>query len=336
MSATLGALVIAISTEFAVLLDGALPRGARGRARAGATRCGAPTASTGAAVLASGATAIAGFAVLALSDVQMLADFGLVTVVDLTVSLLGVLAVLPAVLMLAERRAGPPRRRRRRGGRRSPPSRHERARAAAAARGDVALHLDRRRARRAGARLHHAQHARHREAGLARRAERARSCRRSRSRSRPSEARRRRARSTPSKACKVRGARTSSTRASWPSAARSCSRSSPPAPSAASDQVDVLERVRRRFPDVGFAAVSVRGDRGDVRAARAQARLGDAGRLRPRRRGRPTPTRSAVCPTITFARRGGKVADTSFALLGRGGAGASASRRCGDRAIVGG
>jgi uncharacterized protein len=61
--------------------------------------------STGAAVLASGATAIAGFAVLALSDVQMLRDFGLVTVVDLTVSLLGVLAVLPAVLVLAERRA---------------------------------------------------------------------------------------------------------------------------------------------------------------------------------------------------------------------------------------
>jgi uncharacterized protein len=35
----------------------------------------------------------------------MLRDFGLVTVVDLTVSLLGVLAVLPAVLVLAERRA---------------------------------------------------------------------------------------------------------------------------------------------------------------------------------------------------------------------------------------
>jgi hypothetical protein len=38
----------------------------------------------------------------------MLSDFGRVTVVDLSVSLLGVLAVLPAVLMLAERRAGVP------------------------------------------------------------------------------------------------------------------------------------------------------------------------------------------------------------------------------------
>ena len=61
--------------------------------------------STGAAVTASGVTAIAGFAVLAFSDVRMLRDFGLVTVVDLTVSLLGVLAVLPAVLVAAERRA---------------------------------------------------------------------------------------------------------------------------------------------------------------------------------------------------------------------------------------
>ena len=46
-------------------------------------------ASTGAAVLASGATAIAGFAALIFSDIRMLRDFGIVTVVDLTVSLLG-------------------------------------------------------------------------------------------------------------------------------------------------------------------------------------------------------------------------------------------------------
>jgi hydrophobe/amphiphile efflux-3 (HAE3) family protein len=103
MSATLGTLVLAISTEFAVLL---VARYREERA-AGAE---APDAlartyrSTGATVLASGLTAIAGFAVLALSDVKMLQEFGLVTVVDLTVSLLGVLAVLPAVLMLAERR----------------------------------------------------------------------------------------------------------------------------------------------------------------------------------------------------------------------------------------
>ena len=80
-------------------------------------------------------------------------------------------------------------------------------------------------------------------------------------------------------------------------------------------QVDVLERVRRRFPDVGFAAVSVRGNRDDVR------------RL-VRTRGWRMPVgydhdgavsnayAVAVCPTITFVRRGGKVAGTSLSMLG--------------------
>jgi hydrophobe/amphiphile efflux-3 (HAE3) family protein len=104
MSATLGALVIALSTEFAVLLDGRYrEERAAGRSPAAALR--RTYRSTGAAVLASGATAIAGFAVLVFSDVRMLQEFGIVTVVDLSVSLLGVLAVLPAVLVLAERRA---------------------------------------------------------------------------------------------------------------------------------------------------------------------------------------------------------------------------------------
>jgi hydrophobe/amphiphile efflux-3 (HAE3) family protein len=104
MSATLGALVIAISTEFSVLLTARF-REERAAGLEPVEALRATYASTGAAVLASGATAIAGFAVLAFSDVVMLRDFGLVTVVDLTVSLLGVLAVLPAVLVLAERRA---------------------------------------------------------------------------------------------------------------------------------------------------------------------------------------------------------------------------------------
>ena len=60
-------------------------------------------ASTGAAVLASGATAIAGFAAVIASNIEMLRQFGLVTVVDLGVSLLGVMIVLPAALVWAER-----------------------------------------------------------------------------------------------------------------------------------------------------------------------------------------------------------------------------------------
>jgi predicted RND superfamily exporter protein len=105
MSATLGALVIALTTEFAVLLEGRFRQELRdGHGVSDALR--RTYSSTGAAVLASGATAIAGFAVLAFSEVRMLQEFGIVTVVDLSASLLGVLAVLPAVLALSERRAG--------------------------------------------------------------------------------------------------------------------------------------------------------------------------------------------------------------------------------------
>ena len=103
MSVTLGALVVAISTEFSVLLSERY-REERRRGHEPREALQRTYSSTGAAVLASGTTAIAGFAVLVASDIRMLRDFGFVTVVDLTVSLLGVLVVLPAVLLLAERR----------------------------------------------------------------------------------------------------------------------------------------------------------------------------------------------------------------------------------------
>ena len=103
MSATLGALVIAISTEFSILLSA---RYRQEREKSGDTVQALERAysSTGAAVLASGATAIAGFAAVVASKIQMLHDFGAVTVIDLTVSLLGVLLVLPAAIVWAEQR----------------------------------------------------------------------------------------------------------------------------------------------------------------------------------------------------------------------------------------
>ncbi len=101
LSVVLGTLVVAIATEFSVLLSERYRREREdGLSPADALR--ATYASTGAAVVASGTTAIAGFAVLVLSEIRMLRDFGLVTVIDLGVALVGVLVVLPAVLMLAE------------------------------------------------------------------------------------------------------------------------------------------------------------------------------------------------------------------------------------------
>jgi uncharacterized protein len=102
MSVTLGALVIAISTEFSVLLSERY-RQERLLGLDAIEALRRTYARTGAAVAASGVTATAGFGVLVLSDIRMLRDFGLVTLIDLTVSLVGVLVALPAALMLAER-----------------------------------------------------------------------------------------------------------------------------------------------------------------------------------------------------------------------------------------
>jgi uncharacterized protein len=101
MSATLGALVIAVATEFSVILsaryheerESGLPVGEALRST---------YELTGVAVLASGVTSTAGFGVLALSRIAMLRDFGIVTVVDLTVALAGVMLVLPAALVWSE------------------------------------------------------------------------------------------------------------------------------------------------------------------------------------------------------------------------------------------
>ena len=111
MSATLGALVIAIATEFSVLLSSRYWEEREQGASVGES-LRRSYSRTGAAVMASATTAIAGFAVLAVAApiqeifggeaIRMLTQFGLVAVVDLLVALAGVLLVLPAVLVWAE------------------------------------------------------------------------------------------------------------------------------------------------------------------------------------------------------------------------------------------
>jgi predicted RND superfamily exporter protein len=103
MSAALGALTIAIATEFSVILSARFHE-ERGTGRSPADAVRAAYARTGAAVLASALTATAGFAVLIASDVRMLRDFGFVTVIDLGVALIGVMVALPAALVWREGR----------------------------------------------------------------------------------------------------------------------------------------------------------------------------------------------------------------------------------------
>ncbi len=103
MSAALGALTIAIATEFSVILAARF-REERGGGLGVSEAIRAAYARTGPAVFASAVTVIAGFAVLIVSDVGMLREFGFVTVVDLAVALLGVMVALPAALVWLEQR----------------------------------------------------------------------------------------------------------------------------------------------------------------------------------------------------------------------------------------
>jgi uncharacterized protein len=106
MSATLATLVIAITTEFSVLLSERVCR----QLGMGMTRREAiddAYRTTGIAVLTSALTAIAGFAVLVVSNITMLRDFGLLALVDLTVSLAGVMLVLPATLGMIDLKRAP-------------------------------------------------------------------------------------------------------------------------------------------------------------------------------------------------------------------------------------
>jgi hypothetical protein len=80
------------------------------------------------------------------------------------------------------------------------------------------------------------------------------------------------------------------------------------------DQIGVLDRLRARFPAVQFAAIAIRGDRGDLRRT-----------VRNRRWGLPVAHdrdgavanlyRVAVCPVTTFATRGGTVKNTAVGTL---------------------
>ena len=85
-----GALTIAIATEFAVILSGRFEQ----------------ERSVGLDVAAALRRAYerTGAAVLVASDIRMLRDFGAVTVIDLAAALLGVIVILPATLVMVERR----------------------------------------------------------------------------------------------------------------------------------------------------------------------------------------------------------------------------------------
>ena len=102
MSATLGALVVGLAGYGVIAVSGLYRH-----ARAGGLAADAAVTrayESGAVLLAFGAIALAGFAILIVSDVRMLREFGAVAVVDLAIVLAVAAFVLPAALIWAEQR----------------------------------------------------------------------------------------------------------------------------------------------------------------------------------------------------------------------------------------
>jgi hypothetical protein len=80
-------------------------------------------------------------------------------------------------------------------------------------------------------------------------------------------------------------------------------------------QIDTLDRVAPRFPDVAFAAVAVRGEHDDLREL-ARERGWDVPVGWDRDGGAASVYGlGAVCPLLTFAGRDGRVAGTALGLL---------------------
>jgi AhpC/TSA family len=77
------------------------------------------------------------------------------------------------------------------------------------------------------------------------------------------------------------------------------------------DQIDVVDRLRERFPEVQFAAVAIRGDRDDLRR-RVRERGWELAVGHDSDGAVANAYAVAVCPQITFARRGGEVTGTAF------------------------
>ncbi|TCS84543.1 hydrophobe/amphiphile efflux-3 (HAE3) family transporter [Tepidibacillus fermentans] len=102
LTATLGALIIGIGTEFTILL---LERYMEEREKGMEKILAIKTAVSriGKAIIASGLTVIGGFSALVVSDFVILKDFGLMTLINMSLALFSTLVVLPPVMVWLDR-----------------------------------------------------------------------------------------------------------------------------------------------------------------------------------------------------------------------------------------
>lgn len=102
LTATLGALVIGIGTEFTILImERFYEERKKGKDREEAIMVAIQ--KIGKAIIASGLTVIGGFSALIISDFVILSNFGVMTVINMTLCLISTLIVLPPTLVLFDR-----------------------------------------------------------------------------------------------------------------------------------------------------------------------------------------------------------------------------------------
>lgn len=102
ITATLGALVLGMGTEMTVmLLERYLEERKSGKAKLDAMIV--TVTMIGKAIVASALTTVGGFSVLMASQFIILRDFGLMTVINITLALLSTFIVLPPIIMLLDR-----------------------------------------------------------------------------------------------------------------------------------------------------------------------------------------------------------------------------------------
>lgn len=102
LTATLGALVIGIGTEFTILIMERFYE-ERKKGKDSQEAVMVATQKIGKAILASGLTVIGGFSALIISDFVILSNFGVMTVINMTLCLISTLIVLPPTLVRLDR-----------------------------------------------------------------------------------------------------------------------------------------------------------------------------------------------------------------------------------------
>lgn len=98
LTATLGALIIGIGTEFTILIMERFFE-EQSSARTSADAIATAVEKVGIAIFASALTTIGGFSALLISDFRILSNFGMMTLINIFLALLSTMVVMPAILV---------------------------------------------------------------------------------------------------------------------------------------------------------------------------------------------------------------------------------------------